>query len=754
MEVRSFETQWGGKTLTIETGKLANQAGGSCTVRYGDSVVLAAATMSGKAREGIDFFPLQVEYEEKMYAAGKIKGSRFMKREGRPTDDAIMTGRMIDRGIRPMFPDGVRNEVQVVLECLSADLENSTDVPAMIGAACALMISNIPWDGPICGIRVARVDGEWVINPTFEARAKSDLQCVVQGTPDKVLMLECNAEEAKEADMDAAIQFAQKHLKEVQDLVNEVVAAVGKEKVDPKMLMGFDEGLEDEQSQARLDAIAQAEAIYMPLIEKALFSSTTGSKIERRAAKTAAKKATGKALEEAGLDAGVIKDALMATEKMTDMAVSKAILERDQRIDGRSLTEIRPLLSEVGLLPRTHGSGLFSRGATQVLSTVTLGSPGDSQIIDGMDQDGKKYYFHHYNFPHFSVGETGRMGGSGRREIGHGGLAERAILPVLPDRAEFPYTIRVVSEVLSSNGSSSQASACGSTLALLDAGVPLKRSVAGVAMGLASNEDLSQWKILTDLQDLEDGKGGMDFKVTGTKEGITTVQLDTKTKGLSKDIVTETLIQAKDGRDRILDVMATAIAEPAEMSPHAPRIVSFMIDPERIRDVIGPGGKIINAIIDETGVKIDIENDGQVTICSSDGPGMEKAVKRVKDLTREIEAGEMFEEGKVVRIMDFGAFVELIPGQDGMVHISHLAPWHVGKVTDVVNVGDIIPVKVIEIDDMGRVNLSHKEAMKQLGREQKAPEGASSGPPPHRNGPPPHRSGGPGGPPRGPRRDS
>jgi polyribonucleotide nucleotidyltransferase len=751
MEVRSFETQWGGKTLSIETGKLANQAGGSCTVRYGDSVVLACATMSGGAREGIDFFPLQVEYEEKMYAAGKIKGSRFMKREGRPTDDAIMTGRMIDRGIRPMFPDGVRHEVQVVLECLSADLENSTDVPAMIGAACALMISDIPWEGPICGIRVGRVDGEWVINPTFEARKKADIECVIQGTPDKVLMIECNANEAKESDVDAAIQFGQKHLKEVQDLVNEVTAAVGKQKVDAKMLMGFEEGKEEEQYAARMDAIAKAKEIYMPLIEKALFSSTTGSKIERRQAKTEAKKATAKALEEAGIDADLIKDAMMATEKMTDIVVSNAILERDQRVDGRTLTEIRPLLSEVGLLPRTHGSGLFSRGATQVLSTVTLGSPGDAQILDGMDLDGKKYYFHHYNFPHFSVGETGRMGGSGRREIGHGGLAERALLPVLPDRTEFPYTIRVVSEVLSSNGSSSQASACGSTLALLNAGVPLKRPVAGVAMGLASNEDLSQWKILTDLQDLEDGKGGMDFKVTGTKEGITTVQLDTKTKGLTKEIVTETLVRAMDGRHRILDVMAAAIDGPAEMSPFAPRIESFMIDPERIRDVIGPGGKIINEIIDEFGVTIDIENDGQVTVCSTDGPNMEKAIKRIRDLTREIEVGEMFEEGKVVRIMDFGAFVELIPGQDGMVHISHLAPWHVNKVTDIVNVGDVIPVKVIEIDDMGRVNLSHKLAMKELGREMKAPEGAEQRPPRQDGGGGRRPSGGPN---RGPRRDN
>ncbi|MFH1047837.1 MAG: polyribonucleotide nucleotidyltransferase [Patescibacteria group bacterium] len=754
MEVRSFETQWGGKTLSIETGKLANQAGGSCTVRYGDSVVLATATLSESARAGIDFFPLSVDYEEKMYAAGKIKGSRFMKREGRPTDEAVMTGRMIDRGIRPLFPSDVRHEVQVVIECLSADLENDTDIPGMIGAACALMISEIPWEGPIAGIRIGRIDGEWVINPSFEARTKCDLECVVMGTPDRVLMLECNGKESKEADMDAAIQFGQKHLKEVLDLIKEVAAAVGKTKVDPLKLMGFEEGNEAEQFAARRDAIAKAEAVFKPLIEQALFSSTTGSKTERRAAKVAAKKQAHKILAEQGLAEDLIDEALMLSEKMTDEVVTRAILDRGQRVDGRSLTDIRPLIAEVGLLPRVHGTGLFSRGATQVLSTVTLGSPGDAQIMDGMDETGKKYYFHHYNFPPFSVGETGRLGGGGRREVGHGGLAERAIIPVLPERSVFPYTIRVVSEVLSSNGSSSQASACGSSLALMDAGVPIKRPVAGVAMGLASDEQ-GNYKILTDLQDLEDGKGGMDFKVTGTREGITTIQLDTKTKGLTKEMVTETLVRAMDGRRRILDVMEATIAtHRAELSPFAPRIVTFMIDPERIRDVIGPGGKVINAIIDETGVTIDIENDGQVTVCSSNGPAMEVAIKRIKDLTREIEVGEMFEQGKVVRIMDFGAFVELIPGQDGMVHISHLAPWRVNKVTDIVKVGDIIPVKVIEIDDMGRVNLSHKQAMKDLGREQKMPEGMESQPPMSRpSGPPRHGGGGHSGPPRGPRRD-
>ncbi|MBU1916475.1 polyribonucleotide nucleotidyltransferase, partial [Patescibacteria group bacterium] len=651
MEIRRFETLWGGKTLTIETGKLAHQAGGSCTVRYGDSVILATATMSESAREGIDFFPLSVDYEEKMYAAGKIKGSRFMKREGRPTDEAVMTGRMIDRALRPLFPYEVRHEVQVVIECLSADLENDTDILGMVGASCALAISNIPWEGPIAGIRIGRIGGEWVINPTFEAQTKSDLDVIVAGTPDRVLMLECNAQEVSEEDLNAAIQFGQKHLQEVIKFIGEIVAAIGQPKIDSKKLMGFEEGLEEEQYKTRQEAIAKTREFYMPRVEQSLFASTTGSKTERRDAIRKIKKETAKHLEGLNLNERAVNAALDATDKMTDEVVSLAIVERNQRVDGRSLTDIRPLICEVGLLPRTHGSGLFSRGATQVLSTVTLGGPGDVQILDGMDDNGKKRYFHHYNFPPFSVGETGRLGGGGRREVGHGGLAERALVPVLPEKEAFPYTIRVVSEVFTSNGSSSQASICGSTLALMDAGVPIKQPVAGVAMGLASTED-GRYKILTDLQDLEDGKGGMDFKVAGTRNGITTVQLDTKTKGLSKDIVSETLQQAKDGRLRILDAMTACIASPRpELSPYAPRIETFMIDPERIRDVIGPGGKVINEIIDATGVSIDIENDGQVTVCSANGEAMKRAIDWIRELTREIEVGEMFENGKVVRIM-------------------------------------------------------------------------------------------------------
>ncbi len=751
METRSFETLWGGKALTIETGKLAAQAGGSCTVRYGDSVILAAATLSERARDGVSFFPLSVEYEEKLYASGKIKGSRFIKREGRPTDEAVMTGRMIDRAIRPLFPDGVKHEVQVVVDCLSADLENDTDILGMIGASCALAISNVPWDGPIAGIRIGRVGGEWVINPTFEARLKSDIDAIVAGTPDRVLMLECNAQEATDGDMDAAIQFGQKHLREPIALIQEIAAAVGKTKVDAKKLMGFTAGNEEEEYQKKTEIIAQAKKFLNERLPTVLFNAPKASKSERHETLVLAEKEMDLHLESAGVDESGRGMAHDSFEKLVDEVVAAAIIEREQRVDGRSLTDVRELKCEVGLLPRTHGSGLFSRGETQVLSTVTLGGPGDAQVMDGMDASGKKRFFHHYNFPPYSVGETGRIGGAGRREIGHGGLAERAIEPILPDKEVFPYTIRVVSEVLSSNGSSSQASACGSILALMDAGVPIKRPVAGMAMGLASTAD-GRYKILTDLQDLEDGKGGMDFKVAGTRTGITTIQLDTKTKGLSSEIVTATLNQARDARLRILDAMEACIAAPRpEMSPFAPRIETFRINPERIRDVIGPGGKIINEIIDATGVTIDIENDGTVTICSVSGPAMRRAVDWVHNLTREIAAGETFENGKVVRIMDFGAFVELIPNQDGMVHISELAPWRVNKVTDIVKIGDIVPVKVIEIDSMGRINLSMKQAMKELGREQKMPDGYEqqpSRPPQFRNGPPNHGSHG-----GGPRRD-
>ncbi len=727
MEAKRFETQWGGNALIIETGKLANQANGACTVRYGDTVVLATATLAAKARESVDFFPLSVEYEEKLYAAGKIKSSRFIKREGRPTDEAVMTGRMIDRSIRPMFPYGMRYDVQVVVECLCVDLENDTDILSLVAASCALSMSDIPWDGPIGGIRVGRVGSEWVINPTFDARSKSDLDVVVAGTVEKALMIEANAKEVPEKEMYEAIMFGQKHLKEVIGLINEVVAAVGRTKRDPQSLMGeIEKTAEEKKEHAML--VEKAQVFLDARIPSAMFAGPKPSKAERKDAMVALKKELDLQLTAEGITEPHRKIALHASDDIIEAAVSRAILERGARVDGRSLTEVRPLSAEVGLFPRTHGSGLFSRGETQVLSIVSLGSPADAQILDGMEETGKKRYMHHYNFPPYSVGETGRIGFTGRREIGHGGLAERALMPVLPEKEKFPYTVRVVSEVLSSNGSSSQASICGSTLALLDAGVPLTRPVAGIAMGLASDEKTGAYKILTDLVDVEDGDGGMDFKIGGTSVGITTIQLDTKTKGLTPKIVEETLLQGRDARMKILETMATCIAAPrADLSPYAPRIVTIKINPELIRNVIGPGGKMINKIIEETGVSIDVENDGTITICSANKAGLDRAAQWVNDLTRELKAGELFKEGKITRIMDFGAFVEVLPGQEGLVHISELAPWRVGKVTDMVKIGDVIPVKVIEIDELGRVNLSHKRACQDLGITQKPPEGMSNG---------------------------
>lgn len=717
MGIQKFETEWAGRKLIIETGRYAGQANGACTVQFGDTVVLACATMGSDPREGIDFFPLSVEYEEKLYAAGKIKSSRFIKREGRPTDEAVMTGRMIDRTIRPMFPDGVRHEVQVVLEVLSVDMENDSDIPSLIAASAALSISDIPWEGPLAGARVGRINGEWVLNPTFEARGKSDLDLIVAGTEDRVLMIEAGAKEVSEADMNAGILFGQKHLRKVRELIVEAQKAVGKKKVEAKLLSGDPDETEEERKEKE-GLMAKAHAFLDSRIAAALFSGPKVSKGERQAAVGRLKAELEEALKAEEIGKDKRKIALEAADWIFEDAVSKAILEREQRVDGRSLTDIRPLSSAVGLLPRTHGSGLFQRGETQVLSLTTLGGPGDVQTLDGMEEVGKKRYMHHYNFPPYSVGETGRIGGSGRREIGHGGLAEKALMPVLPEKEQFPYTIRVVSEVLSSNGSSSQGSICGSTLSLMDAGVPIKRPVAGIAMGLAS-DDKGNYKILTDLQDLEDGDGGMDFKIGGTRQGITAIQLDTKTKGLTPEIVEKTLNQAKAARLQILDVMEAAIAAPRpDLSPFAPRIVSFKIHPDRIRDVIGPGGKVINEIIDATGVSIDIENDGSVTICSANKAQLDRAVQWVRDLTREVAVGERF-QGKVTRIMDFGAFVEVLPGQEGLVHISELAPFRVNKVTDVVKVGDVIPVVCIKIDELGRINLSLKRAKEQNGETPK-----------------------------------
>lgn len=719
---RQFSLEWGGKALTVETGKLAQQANGSCTVRYGDTLVLVTATMGVNPREGIDFLPLSVENEERLYAAGKIKSSRFLKREGRPTDDAVITGRTIDRSIRPLFDAKIRNEIQVVFTTLAFDKENAYDVLALIGASVALGISDIPWNGPLAGIRVGRVGGEFVINPSYEAREKGDLDLFIAGTPEKTTMLEAGANEVTESDMLEAVKFGAKHLAPVQKFVEGIIAEIGKPKRSINELTGTDE----ETAKEKAAVIEAARAFIFPKIREYLYATPKATKGERRDAKAALAHALDEHMKEQQIGKDKRKWALDAMGKWVEEVVSQIVLDEGKRCDGRALDEIRPLSAEVALLPRVHGSGLFSRGETQILSTVTLGAPSDEQIVDSMEFTEKRRYFHHYNFPPYSVGETGRFGGGGRREIGHGGLAERALLPVLPKKEEFPYAIRVVSETFGSNGSSSQGSICGSTLALMDAGVPIRKPVAGIAMGIATDpNDVNRYKIITDLQDLEDGMGGMDFKIGGTRDGITSIQMDTKTAGLTWKIVEETLAKAKAARLQILDVMAQAIAAPRpELSPYAPRIVVLKINPDMIRNVIGPGGKTINAIIDKTGVQMDVENDGTVTITSVNLEGLEKARKWVEDLTREVKVGEFFENGKVTRLMDFGAFVEVLPGQEGMVHISELDFKRVEKVSDVVKVGDIIPVVVIKIDELGRVNLSLKRAKEKLSK----PNGAGTPP--------------------------
>lgn len=705
--IRTFETQWGGKTLSIQTGKYANQANGSCVVRYGDTMVLATAVMSESVREGIDFFPLMVEFEERLYAAGRIKGSRYIKKEGRPTDEAILVARYIDRAIRPLFDERMRNEVQVVVTCLAFDGENDPDVLGLIAASCALHMSDIPWNGPIADVRVGQTGTEWVLNPTYLVRDSSPIDLSFAGTPERVVMVEADAAEATEDTMLEAFWFGMKHLAEPMRLMEEVRAEVGKVKRDvltPKT----------EEEKAKAEHRAQVEAIARPkiaaLTRELLFSVPQASKVQRAEQKHAIKKQTEAFLKEQGMEESDVKYGASFVGIVVEQEVSRTILEEGKRVDGRALTQVRALSSEVGILPRVHGSGHFNRGETQVLSVVTLGAPGDAQTLDGMSNVGTKRYLHHYNFPPFAVGEVKPMRGPGRREIGHGALAEKAIVPVLPSKEDFPYTIRVVSEVLTSNGSSSMGSTCGSSLALMDAGVPIKAPVAGVAMGLATDEKTGKYVVITDLQDLEDGAGGMDFKIAGTRTGITAIQMDTKTHGLTREMVEKTVRQARAGRLEILDVMQGAIAEPRpDLSPYAPRIITLRIDPERIGDVIGPGGKMINEIIATTGVTtIDIEDDGLVMITSMGGEPAQKAEAWIRGLTRKVVIGEVY-TGKVSRLMDFGAFVEILPKKDGLVHISELAPWRVNAVRDIVKIGDIVQVRVKEIDEMGRINLTMKQ---------------------------------------------
>ena len=689
--MQSFEMQLGGRTLTIENGKMAKQANGAVLVRYGDTVVLVAATASAEPREGVDFFPLTVDYEEKMYAAGKIPGG-FIKREGRPAESAILCSRLIDRPIRPLFPEGFRNDVQIIATVLSVDQDNPPEIAAMIGASCALCVSDIPFMGPIAGVRVGRVDGEFVINPTEEQRAKSDLNLTVAGSHDAVMMVEAGANELPEEVILESILFGHQEIRRIVEFQNEIAKACGKEKREVKLF----------QVPEDLDR-----AIRSYAAEKLDAAVRNPDKLKRDEDIAAVKAEVMEHFIEEYPEA--TKEIAYVLHKMTKEIVRRMITREKIRPDGRGLEEVRPVSCEVGILPRTHGSGLFTRGQTQILTITTLGSLGDEQIIDGLGPEMAKHYIHQYNFPGYSVGEARPARGPGRREIGHGALAERALVPVIPPVEEFPYTIRLVSEVLESNGSSSMGSVCGSTLSLMQAGVPIKRPVSGVAMGLVKDGD--HYTILTDIQGMEDALGDMDFKVAGTTEGVTAIQMDIKIAGITREILSSALAQAKRGRSFILGKMLEVIDKPAaELSPYAPRVTTLKIDVDKIRDVIGTGGKVVKKIIDETGVAVDIHEDGNIFITSTDAEGMARAVQMIEDIVREVEVGEIY-TGKVTRIMKFGAFVEVLPGKEGLCHISQLANRRVEKVEDVVQIGDQLTVKVVEIDDKGRINVSHKATL-------------------------------------------
>src|SRR5690625_3039729 len=687
-----FSTEIAGQVFKVEIGELAKQANGACLVQYGDTSVLATATASKEPRD-LPFFPLMVNYEERLYAVGKIPGG-FIKREGRPSEKAVLASRLIDRPIRPLFPDGYRNDVQVISVVLSVDQDYSSEIAAMIGSSIALGISDIPFDGPIAGVNIGRIDGEFIINPTIDEQAESDLFLTVAGTKDEVNMVEAEANEVTEDVILEAIMFGQKEIARLVEFQEEIIQAVGVEKAAFTVFDIEENILESVQNNAK---------------EKMVAAIKVTEKHAREEAIESVKEEILAAYEDEE-DEEIVSQVKEALDQLVKDEVRRLISQEKIRPDGRKIDEIRPLSSRIKVLPRTHGSGLFTRGQTQTLSVCTLGALGDVQILDGLDLEESKRFMHHYNFPQFSVGETGPIRGPGRREIGHGALGEKALEKVLPSEKEFPYTIRVVSEVLESNGSSSQASICSSTLAMMDAGVPIKAPVAGIAMGLVKTGD--DYSVLSDIQGMEDALGDMDFKVAGTEKGITALQMDIKIDGLSREILEESLAQAKIGRLHIIDSMLETINEPKkELSEYAPKILTMTINPDKIRDVIGPSGKQINQIIDETGVKIDIEQDGSVFISSTDDEMNEKAKQIIEDLVREVEVGEMY-LGTVRRIERFGAFVQLFKGRDGLVHISELDEKRVNKVEDVVSVGDEIMVKVIEIDEQGRINLSRKAVLR------------------------------------------
>ena len=696
-DYNTFRTALGGRLLQLEIGKVCEQANGQVTVRYGDTVVNCTATASKQPRQDIDFFPLSCDYEEKMYAVGKIPGG-YIKREGRPGEHGILTSRLMDRPLRPLFPKGFRNDVSVVAVAMSVDHDCSPEVAAMIGSSVALATSDIPWDGPTGSVKVGRVDGELIINPTYEQRMKSDIDLTVAGTKEAIMMVEAGANEVSESDMLDAIMVAHEEIKQLCVFIEEIAKEVGKEKMEYVVFKADDD----------VD-----EAVRAYATDKMIEAIKTFDKLERlenmEKVETETHEHFAEIFEDRDKEVGEVLYAIKKEQ------VRSMILDEGVRPDNRKLSEIRPLFSETGFLPRAHGTGLFKRGQTQVLSVATLAPLSEAQDLDSIDIDRTtKRYMHQYNFPGYSTGEPKPPRSPGRREIGHGALAERALLPVIPSEEEFPYAIRVVSEVLSSNGSSSMASTCGSCLALMDAGVPIKKPVSGIAMGLierVEEDGSSRYAILSDIQGMEDFLGDMDFKVTGTPDGITAIQMDIKVHGLSREILEQALEQARVGRAHILESMLEEIAEPrAELSPYAPRCISMRVHPDKVRLVIGPGGKNVNKIVEETGCKVDISDDdvGLISIYSSDEASAAKAKSMIEYLTADVEVGKTY-EGEVKRIMNFGAFIEILPGKEGLLHISKIANHRVDKVEDVMNIGDKVVVKVTEIDNQNRINLSRKE---------------------------------------------
>ncbi|OGN13672.1 MAG: polyribonucleotide nucleotidyltransferase [Candidatus Yanofskybacteria bacterium RIFCSPHIGHO2_02_FULL_43_15c] len=703
MAVKNYSEDFAGRKLSVELGRLAGQANGSCRVQYGDTTILVTATMSAHPKDA-DYFPLSVDYEEKYYAAGKIKGSKWIKRETRPSEEAILAGRLIDRSLRPRFNQGVRNEVQVVPTVLTFDSVNDPDVISLFGASLALMISDIPFSGPVAGVRVGRVDGKLIVNPTYEERRTSDFDIVVSGTANRINMIEAGAKIIPEKEMAEAVEFGFKELQKLIKFQEKIAAEIAPKKKE-LVIFSHDEAL-----------VKLVKDFVSPKLEKVLYTPHKAEYVEglHRTSEELAGYISSEFAGHPDLPKK-LKEAAKLFEEEIDYIVHRNIVEQEKRPDGRKVDQLRDLSSEIGILPHSHGTGLFNRGTTQVLSVLTLASPGMEQWVETMEIElTKKRFMHHYIFPPFSVGEVGRMGFTGRREIGHGALAERALEPLIPPKEEFPYTIRVVSETLSSNGSSSMASVCGSSLALMDGGVPIKSHIGGIAMGLMFEQETRdkeqgvRYKILTDIQGPEDHHGDMDLKVAGTKEGVTAIQMDVKIEGITPEIFEEALAQAKKARLEILEVLSKAIKEPREeLSPYAPRIKTIKINPDKIRTLIGPGGKMINDIIDKTGVDIDIEDDGNVFVTAENPENMDKAIKLIEAVTFEEKPGDEF-DGKVTRLLDFGAMVEYLPGREGLVHVSEISNEHIRRPSDVLKSGQSVRVRVKNIDEYGRINLSMK----------------------------------------------